>query len=220
MQRVLEPEVMDGDAQSAAYANADFESSDRAIVARFRTLFPTLDRGHFLDMGCGPAAIARYLCEALPEISITGVDASAPMIEWGRKATIEAGLEGRIRLVEGYFPGALEDKVWFDAVISNSLLHHLPDPSVLWSEIKRLTLPGASVFVVDLMRPASTDIARGIVEAYAPDEPEVLKEDFFVSLCAAFTPEEIIEQLNEAGLSSLRVEIISDRHLAIYGTVS
>ena len=217
MPRVLEPEVMDGEAQSAAYAEADFEAPDRAFVDRFCARYPDFVQGQVLDMGCGPAAIARYLCETLPNIRVTGVDASGPMIAHGRRGAERAGLAERITLLQGYFPGVIPADASFDAVISNSLLHHLPDPSVLWEELRRLVRPSAPILVTDLTRPATTDAARAIVATYAADEPDILQEDFYVSLLAAFTPEEVTAQLAASGLGYLVVERISDRHLAVHG---
>jgi ubiquinone/menaquinone biosynthesis C-methylase UbiE len=217
MERVLEPEVMDGMEQSRAYAQAKFEEVDRAFVARFIDAFPTFTAGHVLDLGCGPAAISRYLCEALPNIHVTGADAAQSMIEMALQGRARAGLEERIELVCGYFPGAVGSEQRFDAAISNSLLHHLPDPSVLWSEIARLTKPGSPVMVIDLTRPENPDGAHHIVETYSPDEPEILKIDFYNSLRAAFTVDEITRQLADAGLSHLNIQATSDRHVAVWG---
>ena len=82
----------------------------------------------------------------------------------------------------------------------------------------RLGLPGAYVLVVDLFRPPSRERARQIVDEYAAGEPEVLRNDFYHSLLAAFTPEEVRAQLAEHGLAeALSVEKISDRHLGVFG---
>lgn len=43
---------------------------------------------------------------------------------------------------------------------------------------------------------------------------------FFNSLLAAFRMDEIRAQLAESGLAHLRVEQVSDRHVAVWGRVS
>ena len=48
-------------------------------------------------------------------------------------------------------------------------------------------------------------------------EPGVLQRDFFNSLLAAFTPDEVRGQLAEAGLPTLQVKTISDRHVMVTG---
>ena len=67
------------------------------------------------------------------------------------------------------------------------------------------------------MRPQSESIAREMMEKYSGGEPEVLERDFYNSLLAAFKVEEVEEQLRDAGLESLNVEPISDRHLLVCG---
>ena len=60
-------------------------------------------------------------------------------------------------------------------------------------------------------------MAQALVTTYAQNEPAVLREDFRASLCAAFTPQEIESQLAAAQLNNLQVEIVSDRHLIVFG---
>ena len=70
---------------------------------------------------------------------------------------------------------------------------------------------------MDLRRPGTVEDARNLVEEYSANEPEVLKQDFYNSLLAAFTPEEIHGQLDEAGLGHLKTQEIGDRHVVIAG---
>ncbi len=114
-------------------------------------------------------------------------------------------------------PGAAIPDAPFDTVISNSLLHHLKAADALWEEIKRVAKPGAQVFVMDLMRPATEDQARWMVDAYAAGEPEVLRHDFFHSLKAAYTLDEVQAQLQAADLAHLEVAASSDRHIIVFG---
>ena len=105
----------------------------------------------------------------------------------------------------------------YDAVVSNSLLHHLHDPGVFWRAVREAGAPGAAVLVMDLFRPESAAAAQAIVDQYAAGEPDVLRQDFFASLCAAFEPDEIRGQLRAHGLDDLRVRTVSDRHLLVTG---
>ena len=220
MNRVLEPELMTDPEQAQAYAAADFAAVNQAFVDRFRALFPGLTRGHVVDLGCGPADIPIRLCRALPEITVTGVDGSEAMLAPGRSAVTAAGLAGRIRLLCARLPGVERPSAGYDAIVSNSLLHHLPRPDALWQEVGRLGGLGAAVLVTDLHRPESVERAHDIVETYSGGEPEVLKRDFFHSLCAAFTLAEVREQLARGGLATLRAEMISDRHWAAWGVLA
>jgi ubiquinone/menaquinone biosynthesis C-methylase UbiE len=217
VERVLEPELMTDPAQAEAYASADFGTVNQAFVDRFRTLFPDLVRGRLVDLGCGPADIPIRLCRTLPDVTVIGIDGSEAMLAPARRAVAAAGLSGRIELVRARLPGLPRIPDGFDGVISNSLLHHVPEPGVFWAEVTRLGRTGAAVLVVDLLRPDTPERARAIVEAYAAGDPDVLRRDFFRSLCAAFTTAEVQAQLAAAGLTGLRVETISDRHWAAWG---
>lgn len=217
MERIPEPEVMDDPAQAAAYARADFAEVNQAFVDRFRAAFPEFAAGRVVDLGCGPADIPIRLARALPGLRITAVDASPPMLELARAAVAQAALAGRISLVEGRIPGLALPDAGFDAIISNSLVHQLPDPAPFWEEARRLGRRGAAILVVDLFRPASPAAAHAIVETYSADEDPVLKRDFYNSLCAAFTRDEVAAQLKAAGLGHLMVEVISDRHWCVAG---
>ena len=215
MERILEPEIMEDAEQAFAYAKADFSTSNQWYVDHLLADFPK-NLGNVLDIGCGPADVPVRLARAFPTIRITAIDGSAAMLAHAQKAVEAAGLQKRIATVQGYIPGLPFDEHSFDAVLSKDLLHHLPDPMVLWSEARRLGRRGAAVYVMDLFRPASPDDARTIVETVAGNEHPILKEDFYNSLCAAFTVEEVRSQIRQSGLG-LDIIQISDRHMLIRG---
>ncbi len=216
--RIPEPELMEAGEQAAAYAAADFSQPDAAFVERFCRLFPELHTGRLLDLGCGPAGILLRLAELRPGLQLVGMEGSPAMLAPGLRAVEAAGLSARVRLELGRLPG-WGPTAGFDALISNSLLHHLHQPAQLWSELKRLGRPGAPVLVADLRRPASRSAARALVRQYAGDEPEVLQTDYYNSLLAAFGVDEVRQQLEEAGLQQLELASISDRHLAVWGSL-
>ena len=216
MERILEPELMDDEAQAVAYARADFADVNRSFVDRFRTMFPDLAGSRVVDLGCGPADIPIRLVRVLPRLAVTGVDASAAMVGLAREAIRTAGLETSIRLVRTRLPALPFPSGTFDAVMANSLLHHLAEPGVFWREVQRLGRPRAGVLVMDLCRPDSPSHARDIVEAYAGGESPLLKRDFYNSLRAAFTPAEVARQLARQ-LPQLSCRVVSDRHWVVTG---
>lgn len=218
MERVLEPEIMDDPEQVRAYANADFKQENQAFVDRFLEYVPDLSDGHILDLGCGPADIPIRLARALSRCRLTGVDASQPMIEAGRQAVYAAGLGGRIALRCERFQDLSKEEP-FDAVISNSLLHHLVNPLRFWYAVKQLVKPGGTVVVMDLVRPDSPEAAQAIVDQYAAHESPILRKDFYNSLLAAFTEDEVAAQLAEMNFSRLLIDVPDDRHWIVGGRV-
>ena len=134
MQRIPEPELMDSAAQTAAYAAADFSESNSLFVSSFLQRFPD-------------STLARYRAGRLSSVfpttnlephhgwRIDGLDAGENMLKLARRRleTEAQALEIDFRL--SYLPDpSLEAGAW-DALVSNSLLHHLPEPHALWTSI-------------------------------------------------------------------------------------
>lgn len=219
MKRVLEPELMEDPAQARAYAGADFSEPHTHIMRVFERKFPGVEiKGDILDLGCGPGDIAFRFARMFPEAKVIGVDGSAGMVELAEERRArEPDVAERITFVRGRIPGAPIPPLDYRAIVTNSLLHHLHRPNVLWETVAGYARTGSIIFVVDLMRPVSIEEAQRMVEKYSGAEPETLKRDFYNSLLAAFSPTEVEEQIREAGLTELKVKKISDRHLAAYG---
>jgi 2-polyprenyl-3-methyl-5-hydroxy-6-metoxy-1,4-benzoquinol methylase len=218
MNRTLEPELMDDPEQALVYARADFEEENQGFIDRFREYFPEFTEGHVLDLGCGPGDIPVRFARALSSCRITGVDASEPMIGLAGVAVKQAGLADRITFRCERFQGvSLVEPA--DAAVSNSLLHHVPNPLQFWYRLRQLVKPGSPVLVMDLLRPDSPEEAQAIVDRYAAKEPEILRRDFYRSLLASFTEDEVAAQLAEMNLSRLIVDVPDDRHWVVGGII-
>ncbi len=218
MERVLEPEVMDDPEQVLAYAGADFEQENQGFVDQFFTLYPDLESPHILDLGCGPGDIPIRVARRHATCRITGIDASQPMIAYAEQAVQKAGFQDRVQ----FFCQRFQDVKLSspaDAMISNSLVHHVPNPLRFWYCLKSLVKPGGRVLVMDLLRPESPEAAQTIVDEQAASEPKRLRQDFYHSLLAAFTEDEVAAQLAELNLSRLMVDVPDDRHWIVYGQV-
>ncbi len=219
MKRRPEPELMADPAQALAYAQADFSESNRLFLKLLRDLEPgDLEGQQALDLGCGSGDIAIRFLKAWPGARCDALDGSAPMLAWAQTA-LDAlpGVARRCRLLQEVLPSPRLAGGTYDLVLSNSLLHRLPDPQVLWRTVRAAGRPGALVLVMDLMRPPSPGWAESLVVTYVGDEPELLQGDYRAALFAAFEPAEVQAQLAEAGLESLEVAVVSDRHLAVSG---
>jgi ubiquinone/menaquinone biosynthesis C-methylase UbiE len=209
---------MDDERQSIAYAKADFSASNQLFVDGLIRDFPRHLR-RAVDLGCGPGDVMIRLARAAPAVHITAIDGSAPMIALARQAVRAAGLDARVAVLQAHIPAVPLRDHTCDAILSKDLLHHVADPAAFWREVARLARPGAAISVMDLVRPATPEDARRIVDLVAANEDPILRDDFYNSLCAAFTIEELREQLAASGLD-LEVAEVSDRHMLIAGIIS
>jgi len=218
VERTLEPELMDDPEQALAYAQADFEKENQGFVDRFRDYFPDFSDGHALDLGCGPGDIPIRFAQAFPACRVTGVDASAPMVRLAEEAVQKAGLSDRITFRCERFQDLAGTNI-VDAAISNSLLHHVPNPLQFWHKLRLAVKPGSPVLVMDLLRPDSPEEAQAIVDRYASGAPDILRRDFYNSLLAAFTEDEIASQLARMNLTRLLIDVPDDRHWVVGGLI-
>lgn len=216
MHRQLEPELMEQAEQVKAYAEADFEQPHRHFIELLQQRFNHAGfAGLALDLGCGPGDITRRFAAAYPHARIHALDGSKAMLDYA-KLSLPQELAGRIEFIHAKLPVMQLPHSGYSVIFSNSLLHHLPDPQILWKTIKQFAAPGTFVAVMDLLRPANSAEAQRFVELYAAGEPAILREDFYASLLAAFELPEIAAQLHAAALP-FTPEPISDRHVFISG---
>lgn len=210
---------MDAVEQAAAYASTDFDESDEAFVLRLAELFPGGLGERVVDLGCGPGNISFRLARCYPEARVTAVDGARAMLDIAReRQRAHKSESANLTFVEATLPSNDLGRKRYSAIVSNSLLHHLHNPEVLWETIVSVAQPGARVYIRDLRRPENESIARYIVDRYAAGARAVLREDFFNSLLASFSLSEVEQQLSDSGLAGdLRVAEAQDRYLEIWG---
>ena len=197
MERIPEPDLMDDALQAKAYSDADFSEPHDAFIDYFRSRFPDFSAGSVLDLGCGTADVIVRFAENYPRAAITGIDGAEAMLDIARHDIERRGYSDRIDLKKCFLPDPGLSAQKFDAVISNSLLHHLNDPMVLWDIIIKCSRQGSPVFIMDLMRPESPDRAHELVRMHAGDASPLLQKDFYNSLLAAYREGEIKKQLRK-----------------------
>jgi ubiquinone/menaquinone biosynthesis C-methylase UbiE len=101
---------------------------------------------------------------------------------------------------------------FFDAVISNSLVHHLPQSEAFFAEALRVLRPGGLLFVRDLFRPSSQEQVESLVAQHAGSESPRSQQLFRQSLQAALTTEELAKILAALGVDASCIQMTSDRH--------
>lgn len=214
---MAEPELMDEQEQAAAYADADWSEAHGKIPGYFRDRFPQFTAGRVIDLGCGPADVTLRFVKAFPEVTALGVDGSEAMLVFGRRHVRAAALDSRVTLENRYLPDAGVQTRIFDAVICNSLLHHFADPVALWRTAAMCAKPDAPVLLVDLLRPPDQAAVARLVNAHANDAPPVLRRDFAASLHAAYTLEEVRQQLRAAQLPHFQIDQVDELHFVGWG---
>lgn len=209
--RTLEPESMDDPSEAASYDDMNHSSVNIRFVDDL--LAGGTIGNDILDLGTGTAQIPILLCERMPEIRVMALDAAESMLQLAIYNIEIASAIERIQLMQGDAKAMddFEDEM-FDCVMSNSLIHHLPEPQPTFAEIYRLTAIGGRIFVRDLCRPGSADTVEDLVTTYAAKETEIAQQLFRQSLHAALTLDEVRQMVVAVGLAADSVQMTSDRH--------
>jgi ubiquinone/menaquinone biosynthesis C-methylase UbiE len=219
LKRVLEPEVMD-----TAEEARDYDVMDHgAVNARFcEDLLALGSVGPaVLDVGTGTALIPIELCGRADAVHVVAIDLAEHMLALAKQNVARAGLQDRVMLERvdakrmPYAAGS------FGTIVSNSIIHHIPEPRDVLAEIHRVTASGGRVFIRDLARPSSDAEVDRLVALYGGEPPadakqqatfEHQRELFRASLKAALTVEEIAALARETGMAADAVRRTSDRH--------
>jgi ubiquinone/menaquinone biosynthesis C-methylase UbiE len=223
--RVLEPEVMDTETEALDYDAMDHREVNMRFcddLVAFAKAQNAPAPSRILDVGTGTALIPIELSGRAPSVVIDGIDLAEHMLTLGRRNVTHAGLDGRIVLhrLDAKRTGFADAS--FSGVVSNSIVHHIPEPADVFAEMWRVVAPGGVLFVRDLFRPESDVYAASLVQKYAAPTPNaqptrVAMEDrqralFDASLRAALTVDEVRSFVAPLGIVADAVQATSDRH--------
>ncbi|MEK7264044.1 MAG: class I SAM-dependent methyltransferase [Bacteroidota bacterium] len=211
--RTLEPEVMETIEDAIEYDAMDFFDVNNAFAERTIQLAPR--EGIILDAGTGTAQIPILIAEKNNALQIIATDFSENMLIVGRKNIAVKKLEHNIVLQKEDAKCFSFPIQHFDMIISNSLVHHIPEPLFFFKEIQRIAKPNAALFLRDLFRPDSHEEVEAIVEKYAGDCNDYQKKLYYDSLCAALTLQEVQQLIVAVGLKNVLLLQSSDRHWSL-----
>ncbi|MBX3413824.1 MAG: class I SAM-dependent methyltransferase [Pirellulales bacterium] len=210
LERVLEPEVMDSAQDALDYDSMDHATVNHVFADDFLSAHP--DTSYVLDVGTGTARIPIEICHRDPVARIVAIDLAPSMLDLGQANIAIEGLAERIRLQLVDAKGLPFADAEFSAVISNSIVHHIPEPRGVLAEMVRVVRPGGLIFVRDLLRPPDRDTLEHLVEVYAGEANEHQRQLFADSLAAALSLDEARGMAAAVGIDPRTVAATSDRH--------
>jgi ubiquinone/menaquinone biosynthesis C-methylase UbiE len=220
--RILEPELMDSDDDAREYDAMDHAAVNELFVADLIVAFSdwslkrpvqsVASQFNVLDLGAGTAQIPIELARRAPHVHITALDAASSMLALARQNIAAAGVADRVAPLLADAKQLPFDAEAFHVSISNSILHHIPQPREVIAESVRVTALGGLLFHRDLCRPRDESELAHIVETYAAEANVYQRKLFADSLHAALTLIEMQRLVAEFGFAPATVRMTSDRH--------
>jgi ubiquinone/menaquinone biosynthesis C-methylase UbiE len=208
--RVLEPEAMDSEWEANDYDAMDHSQVNGVFVSDFLNLWGGF--GAILDVGAGTVQIPLELCRQHSTATVLAIDVAANMLKVAQRNVLSAGLDDRIRLQLcdakrlPYADGS------FLAVMSNSIVHHIPEPRAVIVEMVRVVRSAGLLFVRDLLRPEDDAAVRRLVAQYAGGANPHQQRMFDDSLRAALTLDEVRALITPLGFAADTVRATGHRH--------
>jgi ubiquinone/menaquinone biosynthesis C-methylase UbiE len=202
--RVPEPDlVMESVEQTASFAQAGDEEGVLAFLYVYNALQITtvLQAGdRVLDLACGPANQLLQIARLNPDVHFVGLDASPTMLACAQRTLARAQVRN-VELVQGDMTRLARcEDASIDCVISTMSLHHLPDVQALCAtlqEVRRVLKPQGRFYFTDFGRLKLLRTQRFLADDLR--QPAQFTEDYFNSMRAAFSVEELSAAVAQLG---------------------
>jgi tRNA (cmo5U34)-methyltransferase len=169
---------------------------------------------HVLDVGCGAGNYTLKLLEQLPNLDVTLIDLSQPMLDRAG-SRVKPATCGTITTRHGDIREIDLPERGFDIILAAAVLHHLRTDAEwrsVFSSLHRALRPGGSIWIFDLvessMPAVQTLMWRKYGEYLAGFKDETYRDHVFAYVEKEDTPRSLMFQLDllrEAGFSQVDV---------------
>ena len=172
------------------------------------------DARDVLDIGCGAGNYSLKLLQRLPDLNLTLVDLSRPMLERAEKR-VGSVTSGRLELVVGDIRELDLGDARFDIVLAAAVLHHLRSDDeweAVFEKIYRCLRPGGSFWVSDMVEQSHPSVQAMAWEHFGDYlvslRDEAYRDHVFAYIEKEDTPRPLMYQLDlmrKVGFSELDV---------------
>ena len=104
--------------------------------------------GRALDLGCGSGRVVATMAKAFPNSEITGVDPDAESVRVAQSWVDESGVGANVSLVNATLDQISPDSK-FDFISACDVLHDLPAPEKVLSEVRERLADDGVLFVIE-----------------------------------------------------------------------
>lgn len=231
MERVPESEFMETKEQVLSYAAADFLESEQNLIKVISTYLEVnkinlTNEDLIIDLGCGPGNISEKLSLKWPHTTVIGIDGSKEMI-------LKAKSQKKIKNKKNIFNNLIyvladikkiqlsdiTSKNKLTLLVSNSLIHHITHLDDFFNSIINLSTTDTINFHKDLIRPINEESALELKLECASKYNDILTNDYYASLKAAYRKDELEKIILDKELPHLRVIEENEKYLIVYGKV-
>jgi tRNA (cmo5U34)-methyltransferase len=180
-----------------------------------------------LDVGCGAGNYSLKLLEVLPNLDVTLIDLSQPMLDRA-KQRLEGKTQGSLTTMQEDIRNVALGIEQFDVIVAAAVLHHLRSDEewkAVYARLWRSLAPNGALWVSDLVEHSIPEVQELMWEQYgeylaALKGPEY-REHVYSYVAREDTPRSLLFQIDlmrEVGFE--KVEILHKRNcFAVFGGI-
>jgi len=167
-----------------------------------------------LDVGCGAGNYTLKLLQYLPDLDMTLVDLSQPMLNRARKRVATATC-GAVTTIQGDVRELELGEQSFDIILAAAVLHHLRDDTQwqgVFTAFHRALTPGGSLWIFDMIESSIPAVQRLMWQGYGKHltelQDEAYRDHVFAYIEKEDTPRPLVYQLDllrSVGFSQVEV---------------
>lgn len=162
----------------------------------------TPSAGSLLDIGCGAGNYSLKILEQLPNLDVTLIDLSRPMLDRAVERVSRA-TTGKVTALQGDIRELKIGDSQFDIICAAAVLHHLRETKEwqqVFSALHLALRPGGSVWISDLIEHSDPRVQALMWERYGDYltqlKGEAYREDVFAYIAQEDSPRPLIFQLD------------------------
>jgi len=169
---------------------------------------------HVLDVGCGAGNYTLKLLEKVPNLDVTLVDLSQPMLTRAQERVGQA-TNGKVATIQGDIRDIRLDERAFDVILAAAVLHHLRSDAEwrnVFSAFYRALRPGGSLWIFDLIESSIPAIQALMQQQYGEYltrlKDAAYRDHVFAYVEKEDTPRPLIFQLDllrEVGFKEIEI---------------
>jgi tRNA (cmo5U34)-methyltransferase len=211
--------------QTGQTATIDAPLALELVSEAAATTNPTAKR--LLDIGCGAGNYTLKLLERLPNMEVTLIDLSQPMLDKAHERISKVS-SGAIRTMQRDMREVELGEATFDIVVASATLHHLRSDAEwrqVFSKIHRALVPGGSFWVFDLVDSELPNVHAMFQRRYAAHLESIggadYRKEIFDYVEKEDTPKPLgfqLEMLRAVGFQTIEV-LHKNCNFAAFGAV-
>lgn len=155
-----------------------------------------------LDVGCGAGNYSLKILERLPNLDVTLIDLSRPMLDRAAER-VSRTTSGKVTTLQGDIRGLEFGGSRFDVICAAAVLHHLRDDAewrAVFSKLHRALTPGGSMWISDLVEHSDGRVQTLMWERYGDYlsqlKDEAYRDHVFAYIAQEDSPRPLMFQLD------------------------